>query len=94
MSWLLRLRLVLVLLVLLELRPGRSRQVAEPADRWSGEVLLVLLVLVDVDLDVRLLVEIVRVDPETCARPPRCCAWGGPGPSRPCSRDTANEWAW
>ena len=53
MSCLLRLRLVLVLLVLL---PSLSRQVAEPADHWSGEVLLVLLVLVDVDLDERLLV--------------------------------------
>ena len=53
MSCLLRLRLVLVLLVLL---PSLSRQVAELADHWSGEVLLVLLVLVDVDLDERLLV--------------------------------------
>ena len=87
MSCLLRLRLVLVLLVLL---PSLSRQVAEPADHWSGEVLLVLLGLVDVDLDVQLLVEIVHVDPETCTRPPRCCGSGGPGPSRPCSRDTAS----
>ena len=92
MSLLLLLRL-LVLVLLLVLLQGLSRQVAEPADRWSGEVLLVLLVLVDGDLDARLLVEIVRVDPETCIRPPRCCAWGGPGPSRPCSQDTASEWA-
>ena len=60
MGCLLRLRLVLVLLVLL---PSLSRQVAELADHWSGEVLLVQLVLVDVDLDVRLLVEIVHEDP-------------------------------
>ena len=90
MSCLLRLRLVLVLLVLLVLLPSLRRQVAEPVDHWSGEVLLVLLVLVDVDLDVPLLVEIVHVDPETCTRPPRCCGSGGPGPSRPCSRDTAS----
>lgn len=68
MSCLLRLRLVLVLLVLL---PSLSRQVAELADHWTHEVLLVLLELVDVDLDVlMLLVEIVHVGPETCTRPP------------------------
>ena len=61
MSCLLRLRPVLVLLVLL---PSLSRQVVEPADHWSGGVLLVLLEPVDVDLDVmRLLVEIVHVGP-------------------------------
>ena len=87
MSCLLRLRLVLVLLVLL---PSLSRQVAELADHWSGEVLLVLLGLVDVDLDVLLLVEIVHVDPETCTRPPCCYGLGGPGPSRPGSRDTSS----
>ena len=91
MSSLLRLRLlVLGLLVLLQ---GLSRQVAELAGRWSGGARLVWLALVDVDLDVMLLVELVHEGPRTCTGPPRHCAWGGPGPSRPCSRDNPNVWA-
>ena len=85
---------LLVVVLLLVLLQGLSHQVVVLERRWSGEVHLVSQAVVGAcHVVVQLLAVLAHVDPRTCTRPPCCCAWGGPGPSRPCSRDTASGWA-
>ena len=84
---------VLPLVLLLVLLRGLSHQVVVLERRWSGEVHLVSQAVVGACHVVIQLAVLAHVDPRTCTRPPCCCAWGGPGPSQPCSQDTASEWA-
>ena len=84
---------LMLLLAELEVLPGLSHLVVELGRRWSGEVHLVSQAVVDELHVVTELAEPVHGDPRTCSRPPGCCAWDGPGLSRPCSRDTSNGWA-
>ena len=88
MSSLLNLMLLLVELVVL---PSLSHLVVELVHRWSGVVVLVWLVLVGARL-VEVVVECEGLRIGTLL--PRRCVMGGPGPSRPCSRDTASVLAW
>ena len=90
MSSLLNLMLLLAELVVL---PSLSHLVVELGRRWSGEVHLVSQAVVGELHVVTVLAELAHEDPRTCSRPPCCCAWGGPGLSRPCNQDTANVWA-
>ena len=90
MSSLLNLMLLLVELVVL---PSLSHLVVELGRRWSGEDHLVSQAVVGELHVVTVLAELAHEDPRTCSRPPCCCAWGGPGLSRPCNQDTANVWA-
>ena len=84
MSSLLNLMLLLAELVVL---PSLSHLVVELVHRWSGVVVLVWLVLVGARL-VEVVVECEGLRIGTLL--PRRCVMGGPGPSRPCSRDTAS----
>ena len=88
MSSLLNLMLLLAELVVL---PSLSHLVVELVRRWSGVVVLVWLVLVGARL-VEVVVECEGLRIGTLL--PRRCVMGGPGPSRPCSRDTASVLAW
>ena len=88
MSSLLNLMLLLAELVVL---PSLSHLVVELVRRWSGVVVLVWLVLVGARL-VEVVVECEGLRIGTL--PARRCVTGGPGPSRPCSRDTASVSAW